>query len=268
MTAKEKIYAGYEGKIAAINTAIRENTGDSIEKMLVDLGAIEKEYKKLIELELYRGTEDVVELLRTHEFVSIHHKKITEEGVTVGVEKADRVCKVNPKLYCETRGLPIAWWYNLQALNKRLTMAVAISLAVKPDELRTIDSSYQMDTLAREIELGKTPYSKTQIEKHIQSVFDDLVPGNTCKIVAHDVAFVMNAYTKSSRTALKIQCSQHSKLMDILTDCFHRNIVSGFYSVDCKLERSSAPATDPAPETPASEAPTEAVPTESTEAAE
>ena len=129
----------------------------------------------------------------------------------------------------------------LQSLNKRLTVKVARSLGVGPTELRKINDSYTMSELAKEIELGKTPDSNSQVIKHMQKVLDLLDEG--CgKVNNYDLGYVMSTYTKrNSKRALSVSCSKHTVLQTILLDVFHRVATGKEYSVDYKRTEVTAP---------------------------
>ena len=191
--------------------------------------------------------------IELHHFTTIGHKRVTDEGRMTGVEKADRTVQIDLKRFCEVKGFDLGWFYELQALNKRLTLRVAEGIGVTAAEMKRIDDSYNMDKLASEIQLGKTPTSDTQVVKHMQKVLDMLSPGEG-KVNGHDLGYVMACYTKrNNRAALRVQCSKHTLLMSLMGAVFYRIATKGVYGVDYK--RNGAAPTEVKKDEPKGSAP-------------
>jgi len=245
---KEKLFADYEAKIADINAICTKGTNAEIEGKLAQLKEIEADYRNVLEREVFGSLMDVHEALEKHHFMTISHKVVREEGVMTGVEKTDRMVQVDLKKFCEAKGFELDWYYELQSLNKRLTLRVMEALGCSEKERRAIDDSYNMEKLAKEIDLGKTPTSDTQCVKHMQKVLDLLSEGEG-RVTNHDLKYIMLLYAKKdNKTALKVVCSKHSFLQSLLTDVFHRVVVNGSYTVDYKRIQSKIEVSNPASE--------------------
>lgn len=238
---KAELMAAYDEKITEVNKACATNA--DVEGKLIELQNVEKELRTIRESEVFAGLADTHQAIELHHFTTPSHKKLTEEGRTTGVEKAEKTVQVDLKKFCEVKGLDLGWFYELQALNKRLTLRVAQSLGVTAAEMKRINDSYNMDKLAREVELGKTPTSDTQVVKHMQKVLDMLSP-NEGKVNGHDLGYVMSCYTKrNNKAALRVQCSKHTMLLSLMGDVFYRIVTKGVYGVDYK--RNGSAATEP-----------------------
>jgi len=125
-------------------------------------------------------------------------------------------------------------------LNKRLTLKIAKDLGIPKAEITRIDNSFAMEAMAREIDLGKSPTSNTQLVKHMQAVLDELCPG-LGKVNGHDVKYAL--YASSKRKGLgKVSTAKHTALLAVLTDVFHRVAVNGVYSVDYKTVKGASGA--------------------------
>lgn len=163
-----------------------------------------------------------------------------------GVEKSTKMVQVDLKRFCEYRQLPLDWYYEVQALNKRLTLKVAVSLNMEKGELRNISDCYAMDKMAEQISLGGTPTSNTQCVAHMQKILDMLCPG-AGRVNGYDLAYVMACYTKrSNKEALKVICSKHSVLLSLLGDVFY-NVLKGVgYGLEYKRKPSSTVAAEKA----------------------
>lgn len=231
---KDELMAAYNAKIAEVNQACSKGTNADVEGKLAELVNIEKEFRAVRESEVFAGLMDTHQAIELHHFDTIGHKKTTDEGRMTGVEASKRTVQIDLKKFCEVKGFDLGWFYELQALNKRLTLRVAASIGVTAAEMKRIDDSYNMDKLASEIQLGKTPTSDTQVVKHMQKVLDMLSPGEG-KVNSHDLGYVMSCYTKrNNRAALRVQCSKHSVLLSLMGDVFYRIVTKGVYGVDYK----------------------------------
>lgn len=231
---KAQLLKDFDAKITEVNKACAKGTNADVEGRLQELTNIEKEYRAIRESEVFAGLVDTHQAIELHHFTTIGHKRVTDEGRMTGVEKADRTVQIDLKKFCEVKGFDLGWFYELQALNKRLTLRVANNIGVSAAEMKRIDDSYSMDKLASEIQLGKTPTSDTQVVKHMQRVLDMLSP-NEGKVNGHDLGYVMACYTKrNNRAALRVQCSKHTLLMSLMGDVFFRIVTKGVYGVDYK----------------------------------
>lgn len=231
---KARLLADYEAKIAEVNKICAKGTAAEVEGKLTELKNIENDYRALREKEVFASCADVHEALVQHHFTTISHKKISDDGVMTGVEKSEKMVQIDLRKFCEYKSLDMGWFYEMQALNKRLTLKAATELGVSAKELKSIDDSYSMDKLAAEIDLGKTPTSDTQCVKHMQKVLDSLSEGEG-RVNSHDLTYVWLCYAKkNNKNALRVICSKHTILQSLLMDVFHRVVTNGTYGVDHK----------------------------------
>ena len=246
---KARLLADYEAKIAEVNKICAKGTAAEVEVKLTELKNIENDYRALREKEVFASCSDVHEALVQHHFTTISHKKISEDGVMTGVEKSERMVQIDLRKFCEYKSLDMGWFYEMQALNKRLTLKAATELGVSAKEMKSIDDSYSMDKLAAEIDLGKTPTSDTQCVKHMQKVLDSLSEGEG-RVNSHDLAYIWLCYAKkNNKTALRVICSKHTILQSLLRDVFHRVVTNGTYGVDHKRTSNVAEGSEPKTET-------------------
>lgn len=246
---KARLLADYEAKIAEVNKICAKGTAAEVEGKLTELKNIENDYRALREKEVFASCADVHEALVQHHFTTISHKKISEDGVMTGVEKSERMVQIDLRKFCEYKSLDMGWFYEMQALNKRLTLKAATELGVSAKDMKSIDDSYSMDKLAHEIDLGKTPTSDTQCVKHMQKVLDSLSEGEG-RVNSHDLAYIWLCYAKkNNKTALRVICSKHTILQSLLMDVFHRVVTNGTYGVDHKRTSNVAEGSEPKTET-------------------
>ncbi len=122
------------------------------------------------------------------------------------------------------------WAHMVEKLNFLLTAQKAVDLGIDPKD---INDSYAMSSLAKEIDMGKTPTSKTNILKTLQSVITAMI-GDGYKVTSHDVTFLMSVYSKKGREALTVTCSNHRYLCRYLAEICHRIVLKKSYKVDYK----------------------------------
>lgn len=260
---KARLLADYEAKIAEVNKVCAKGTNAEVEGKLTELKNIENDYRGVLEKEVFAACADIHEALVRHHFTTISHKKVSEDGLMTGVEKSEKMVQIDLRKFCETRGFDMGWFYEMQALNKRLTLKAATELGMSAKDIKAIDDSYSMDKLAAEIDLGKTPTSDTQCVKHMQKVLDTLSEGEG-RVNSHDLTYVWLCYAKkNNKTALRVICSKHTILQSLLMDVFHRVVTGASYGVDHKrssqVAEGSATKTETAPAKPkASKKPAEA----------
>lgn len=142
------------------------------------------------------------------------------------------------KLYKDTPGgigVDTQWLYMAQKLNFHLCAKTAKDIGVT--DLKTISDSYAMHEIARSIDMGKDPTSKTQILKTLQAVIAAMV-GDEYKAVSHDVAFLLKVYSKKGKKALSVNCANHRHFIGYLAEICHRIVLGKSYGVEYKVNKA------------------------------
>ena len=149
------------------------------------------------------------------------------------------------------------WPYIVEAFNAKLTARVGVAIGLDPEK---ISDSYAMSNIARDIELGKNPTSNTNLLKTMRSVVTAMVGEEFGKkVTSHDVAYLLECYSKKSRKALTLTVANHKGLRAIMTDVCRAVTHGESYSLDykkvdptkgakqtVKIETPAAPAETPA----------------------
>lgn len=133
------------------------------------------------------------------------------------------------------------WPYMVEAFNCKLTARVAQAIGVPVKE---ITDSYAMSDISREIDLGKNPTSNTNLLKTLQGIINAMI-GEEYKVTSHDVAFLLEAYSKKSRKALTLTVSNHKSLRNLMAEISHRVVCDQRYAVDFKKRRENTPVSTP-----------------------
>jgi hypothetical protein len=130
------------------------------------------------------------------------------------------------------------WAHHMQAFNCALTAQKALDLGASADDLKTINDSYNMSTIAQAIEMGKNPCSKTQMLKTLQSVITDML-GDGYKATSHDVNYLMSVYSKKGKKALAVSCASHRHLAVYIGRVCHRIVTGKSYEVEYKKRKDA-----------------------------
>lgn len=117
-----------------------------------------------------------------------------------------------------------------EKLNFVLTAAKAVDLGIDPKE---INDSYAMSEIAHSIDLGRTPCSKTNILRTLQTVVTAMI-GEEYKATSHDVNFLLSIFSKKGRAALSVNCANHKFMRSYLAEICHRIVTGKTYTVEYK----------------------------------
>ena len=125
------------------------------------------------------------------------------------------------------------WAHKAEKLNFLLTAQKAIDLGVKPEKLKEIHDSYAMSDISKQIEMGKTPTSKTNLLKTLQMVITAML-GEEIKATSHDVNYLMSVYSRKNRKALTVTCANHKYFRGYLAEICNHIVTGNAYEVDYK----------------------------------
>lgn len=152
--------------------------------------------------------------------------------VRIVVDKERQIDLFKLYKYCGEKGIGAdpKWLYMAEQLNMLLTAQKAQDLGLDP---KVVNDSFAMSNIAREIDLGKSPTSKTNILKTLQGIITAML-GEGYKATSHDVNFLMSTYSKKNRKALTVTTANHKTLRGLLAEICHRIVTDKQYAVDYK----------------------------------
>lgn len=152
--------------------------------------------------------------------------------VRIVVDKERQIDLFKLYKYCGEKGIGAdpKWLYMAEQLNMLLTAQKAQDLGLDP---KVVNDSFAMSNISREIDLGKSPTSKTNILKTLQSIITAML-GEGYKATSHDVNFLMSTYSKKNRKALTVTTANHKTLRGLLAEICHRIVTDKQYAVDYK----------------------------------
>lgn len=177
-----------------------------------------------------------VELL-TFMTIAIKDEKVGEDKIPVRtiVPKERKIDLLDLDQYCNGIGHDKNWTYLAQKMNFLLTAQKAKDLGVDP---KTVNDSYEMSNIARQMDMGKTPTSKTNLLRTLQVVITAML-GDENKAVSHDVNYLMSVYSKKGKKALSVSCANHRHFVGYLADICHRIVTpDAAYSVEFKAKKA------------------------------
>lgn len=125
------------------------------------------------------------------------------------------------------------WNGMIEKLNFLLTVDKAVSLGIDPTE---INNSYAISNIGKEIDLGKTPTSNTNMLKTLNLIVSAMI-GDGYKADSHDIAYLKSVYTKKGKKALSVSCSNHKFMRQYMAEICHRIVTGESYSVEYKAFR-------------------------------
>ena len=130
-------------------------------------------------------------------------------------------------------GVDKNWSHIAEKLNFLLTAQKAVDLGVKPEKLKEIHDSYAMSEIAKQFDMGKTPTSKTNLLKTLQTVITAML-GEEIKATSHDVNFLLSVYARKNRKALTVTCANHKYFRGYLAEICNHIVTGNDYEVDYK----------------------------------
>lgn len=126
------------------------------------------------------------------------------------------------------------WQYEVEKFNMLMTAQKCQDLGINP---KVVSDSYAMSDIAKKIDMGKTPTSKTNMLKTLNRVIQSMI-GEEYKATSHDVNYLMSIYSKKKRQALTVTCANHKYMRQYLAEICHRIVLGKAYEVDFKKKRA------------------------------
>lgn len=186
-----------------------------------------------------KATDDpMIEAVKqlTFSTIRIVDKKVGEDKQKTPVssiedaEKPIDLLKLHKYVGGDGIGKDKNWAYMVEKLNFLMTAQKAVDLGINPKE---VHDSYAMSDISKQIDLGKTPTSKTNILKTLQAIVTAMV-GEEYKATSHDVNFLMSVYSRKNRTALTVTCANHKYMRQYMAEICHRIVLGKSYALDYK----------------------------------
>lgn len=244
-TALEIAKDSYDASIKAANDALKANPVNLVayNEAMNALDKAEKEYAKAKAAAMYaeyaKKDKPVVEIIKAYSYETIAHTEKRSDDKNnprvIAIDPTTRKRQIDLLAFCSAAKLDTHWEFTASAVNQLMCLRVANDLGA---DVNKIAKSYYLREKAKEIKLGKTPTSKNQVCKLLQSVIDEILPpdadGNSAyKVNSHDVAYLDALYgKKSNKNVLAVRVSNDAFFRRILVDICYRLITNSKYGVD------------------------------------
>lgn len=240
ITTKAELREKAEALVKSYNDAIQNGKFDVSAKLNDEIEQTVNEYTSIAREECFSAlkmTDDpMLEAIKTLTYPSIRAKdtKQGDEKVPVrtieDVEKSIDLLKLHKYIGNDGIGKDKEWAYKIEKLNLLMTCQKAVDLGINPKD---ISDSYAMSEISRQIDMGKTPCSKTNILKTVQSIVTAMI-GEEYKVTSHDVNFLMSVYSRKNRAALTVSCANHKYMRQYMAEICHRIVLNKSYAIEYK----------------------------------
>lgn len=233
-----------EGMVSSYNEAYQGGKFEEAIKLSKQIEETVNEYTSVARddcFEMCKTSDDpMLTAVKTLSFVTIgvkdEQKGDDKIPVRIVVEKERAIDLYKLYKYCGDSGIGAnpQWLYMAEQLNSLLTAQKAQDLGLDP---KAVNDSFAMSNIAREIDLGKNPTSKTNILKTLQAIITAML-GEDYKATSHDVNFLMSVYSRKNRKALTVTTANHKALRGYLAEICHRIVTGKKYAVDYKAVKA------------------------------
>jgi len=137
-------------------------------------------------------------------------------------------------------------WTNIAtAFCLQATYKTCLDLGEKMAAVRKkLESTYLISDVARKIEMGQTPNSKTQMTKNLQSVLDAVVGTDVAKVTTKDLEYVYTLMNRRGGCGV-ISTPTLKSVEILLMDILHTIITNKTYVVNYQQKKVSTVADNP-----------------------
>ena len=255
MTKMEEFRVSAEENVRKYNENAQEGNLKEANKAMEDIKDNIKDYTGLAQQKCFieccavdNPLAIMLEAVRRLKFETIAVKLTKpEEGSAISVEIASIVPTEKPidlvklnKYHEGGIGVDAKWPYMVEKLGCLLAARQGMKLGIK--DLKTINDSYFMSTVAKELDMGKTPTSNTQLLNVLQSVISAMV-GTEYKASSHDVEFLKAVFTKKdSKRALVVACSKNKALVSYMAEICHKLLLKKAYGLSVRVTNGNGSA--------------------------
>ena len=235
----------YDLAMKQANEALGKNPVDLVayNAAMGALDKAEKDYAKAKATAMYdeyaKKPNPIVEIIKAYSYETLAHKEKKSDDKNnprvIAIDPDTRKRQIDLLAFCSHAKLDTHWELTASAVNQLMCLRVAKELGADVDK---IAKSYFLKEKAREIKLGKTPTSNTQVCKLLQTVIDEILPCNdddtpVYKCNNYDVAYLDDLYgKKSNKNMLTVRVSNDAFFRRILVDICYRLVTNSKYGVD------------------------------------
>lgn len=244
-----------ETRANAYNAAINadDTKAAELEKLDNETSELEKEYTRAAfhatALELLDNPAPMLAAATALTFETLKHKDAEDEN---GIKSRKLIMAERPLDFVALEsfftergkkfGAESTWAYKVAAFNRLLCMRTAQSIGA---DVKIVAEKFATPTQARDINLGKTPTSNTQLLKQLQMIIDSMLyaegeKGNIYKANSHDVGYLLSLYAKKGRGVLSVAAARPKYLEKLIAEILHRIVTEKSYNIEFKEKKDRA----------------------------
>ena len=231
-----------EAKVREYNEAFQEGDLKKANEIEVAIDDAITEYTAIAEMLAFdtceKSENPMVTAVTLLTFRTIAKKDVKEGEMKIPIRKIDDKEKYIDLAKLHKRinggiGADKTWIYQVEKMNMCMTAQRAQELGCTPEALKEINDSYAMSEIAKQVQLGKSPCSNTQLLKTLNGIVSAML-GDGYKPNSHDVVFLKSIYAKKGKAALSVACSNHKNFRNYIAEVCHRIVTGGIYTVEYK----------------------------------
>jgi hypothetical protein len=232
-------------QVSKANAAISKKDKVALYDLLPSFTKLEDDYEgiqKTIIFDRLKAKPSPKEALVLEQtFITLRHKVHKDKDNRNVITKVTLEEVSRPLIlleFCKYAKLCTDWQYPASKGKTMLALKTAEGVGYTAHELQQIlDSKYIMDA-ARDIDMGKTPTSNTQIVKLLQSIIDAMIfrgdgEQNELRVNNYDANFLIEGFAVvSKKRALTLKMPNDRDFHRSLTQVCYRLLTGGRYDVD------------------------------------
>jgi len=243
MEAKAKVVAA----IAAYNKAVNDKNLEAINKAESAVKDAEKEYAQQSQLDTFGECRDaenpILAGIKRGWFPVLRHKINRDGDVILGMELVEDAEKqIDLAALFKFFQKDTLWKYKVEKMGELLCIRIHDDLGHSGKEVaQKVATTYRMSDKARELDMGGTPVSNSQMTKLLQTVIDSILfvddgnGKNVYKINNFDVKYLLYSYTRRGSQKLTLKVANTSTVTRLVAEVLYRLTNDLVYSVDYKM---------------------------------
>lgn len=135
----------------------------------------------------------------------------------------------------DSAGVNHDWIYLIEKFTQLMSVYICTEIGA---DMKRLKDSYYIRDVARKLELGETPTSKTQIQKLLQKVSEAMI-GTEFKTTSHDASYLMHTLVnKDKRSANTVVFPTSKTVSGLIGDILHRVIIDGEYKMKFREKKA------------------------------
>lgn len=148
--------------------------------------------------------------------------------------------------YCKqqkvTFGKAPDWYPTIEKFCCVLTLEHAKALGIPATEIATIDASFLMSKIARDVQLAAedpehpNPLSKTQMSKNLTLILTKLI-GDAYHADTRDAAFTKMCFAGQGRDSLSVKTANVKRLLDLVLQIAYRSVFDKSYAIQAAVRK-------------------------------